>query len=144
MTAERVTYIENTHEDVKWFSPRLGWYTKVEAFIIRDNGEIRPLPPQPKNSHLVCEINDGDVPVTPFVVYPFSPEEPVISFTCDDETLVFQDDELVVRYDETGLDTVGGARCVPRGVPDGRSPVRSVFRRGRARRRHVEGHGGGV
>jgi hypothetical protein len=105
MTAERVTYIENTRGDVKWVSRDLGWYTKVEAFIIRDNGEIRPLPSQPENSHLVWEFHDGDVPVTPFVIYPFSPEKPIISFTCDDETVVFQDDELVVRYDDTALDT---------------------------------------
>ena len=80
-------------------------YTKIEAFIIRDNGEILPLPAQPKNSHLVCETYDGDVPVTPIVTYPFSPEEPAISFTCDDETLVFDGDELVERYDDTELDT---------------------------------------
>ena len=105
MTAERVTYIENTHEDVKWVSPDCGWYTNIEAFIIRDNGEIRPLPPQPRNSHLVCRTNDGDVPVTPIATYPYSREDPEIGFTSDDETRVFQGDQLVERYDETGLDT---------------------------------------
>ena len=105
MTAERVTYIENSRGDVKWVSRDSGWYTNVEAFIIRDNGEILPLPSQPNNCHLVFEAYDGDVPVTPVVTYPFSPEEPAVSFTCDDETLVFHGDELVPRYDDTELDT---------------------------------------
>jgi hypothetical protein len=105
MTAERVTYIENSRRDVKWVSRDCGWYTKVEAFIIRDNGEILPLPSQPNNCHLVFETYDGDVPVTPVVTYPLSPEEPAIGFTCDDETLVFHGDELVPRYDDTELDT---------------------------------------
>ncbi len=83
----------------------MGGSTNIEAFIIRDNGEVRPLPPQPRNSHLVCQTNDGDVPVTPIVIYPYSREEPDIGFTSDDETLVFQGDELVERYDGTRLET---------------------------------------
>ena len=76
------------------------------------------------------------------VIYPYSREEPGMGFTSDDETLVFQGDELVERYDGTRLETSEECEVFSRGVPDGRSPVRSLPRRGRARRRAMKSCGG--